>query len=333
MEGKKLKVIDANLLYLLGAILFMVIGSWVQYRDLISGLFITQYILILLPPILYLIIKKVNIKKALRLNSLRIKHVLLIGAITILMYPAAVAANAIMMFLLSLLGNLNIPELPTAENVQQYALLMFIISISAGICEEVFFRGFILRGYEPLGKKKAIIISALMFGFFHFNLYNLAGPIVLGLVFAYLVSLTDSIFAGMVGHIVNNGFAVTLGYAMNYFAEKIQLPEATEAAQAAVEISTTVQLLISAGLFAVISLGTGFLALHLVKIIKRDIQKSKTENRTVEQPVSLDGEAAEPMVEQKVQRTGFGEYVPLLLVVPLFLWVATMQIQEIIKLG
>ena len=114
------------------------------------------------------------------------------------------------MTIISFLGNLNIPQLPMATNKSEYVKLLFIISVSAGICEEIFFRGFVLSGYERMGKRRAIIFSAILFGFFHFNIYNLAGPIILGLIFGYLVIETGSIFAGMIGHMVNNGFAVTL---------------------------------------------------------------------------------------------------------------------------
>jgi len=53
-----------------------------------------------------------------------------------------------------------------------------------------------------------------LFGLFHFNLANLVGPIFLGLLFAWLVQVTNSIYAGMIGHAVNNGFAVTISYLM-----------------------------------------------------------------------------------------------------------------------
>lgn len=330
-EEKKLKIFDANLLYLLGAIIFIVIGSYVQTKNLLTGLLITQYLLILTPPILYLLVRKIRIKHALRLNPLRAKHGILIGFITILMYPAAVTANALMMFLMSLLGNLNIPQLPTAENVRQYALYMFIISISAGICEEVFFRGFILSGYRPLGQKKAIIISAVLFGIFHFNLYNLLGPIVLGLVFGYLVTLTDSLYAGIIGHIVNNGFAVTLGFIVNYFTNKVNL---AEAAETAVEVSTTVSLLVSMLVFAVISIGTGFIALHLLHIIKKDIALSNREVEMEKTPIARETiEEVQPNEIAKVENTRFGEFVPLILVVPLYILVVFIQISEIIQLG
>jgi len=152
-KRKRLRVIDANILYLIAAILFFTIGFYFQTLSLKLGLIITQYLLILLPPILYLIIKKIPIKTTMRFKKISIKHGILVMCITLLMYPLAVCANTLFMILMSLLGNLNIPELPTASSTSEYIILMLIISISAGICEEVFFRGFILSGYENFGEK------------------------------------------------------------------------------------------------------------------------------------------------------------------------------------
>ena len=175
IEQKRLRVLDANILYLIGAALFWTIGAYFQSKDLQSGLIITQYIVILLPPIIYIIAKKLSIKKTLRLNKISLKHVFLIVCITILVYPAAVFANTLLLTVISLLGNLNIPQLPMATSSSEYLVLLFIISISAGICEEIFFRGFILSGYERMGRKKAVILSSILFGIFDFYIYNLMG--------------------------------------------------------------------------------------------------------------------------------------------------------------
>ncbi len=324
INEKRLKVLDANLLYLIGAILFAVIGAYVQQLSLKFGLLITEYVLILMPPIIYLALRKINIKESLRLKKLSLKHGLMVIGITLLMYPTAVFANALMMMLLSLLGNLNIPQLPTAGNTSEYIVLMLIVSISAGICEEVFFRGFMLRGYEGLGKNKAIIISSILFGIFHFNLYNLTGPIVLGLVFGYLVVLTDSLYAGIIGHVANNGFAVTLGFLANYITEKLPVEDAavTEA------VPTTVALLASVVLFGILAVITGFIAYQLFKRIKRDMAERNSiaveEISSIEEGVSLNDE---------IEKTTFGSYAPLMLVFTFFIYVAYVQIAEIIMLG
>jgi len=307
LNKKRLKVLDANLLYLIGAILFWTLGAYVQGRSLQSGLIITQYVIILLPPIIYIKAKKLNIKETLKLNKISFKHGFLVACITILTYPAAVFANALLMTIMSLIGNLNIPQLPTATSSSEYLILMFVISISAGICEEVFFRGFILSGYERMGKKRAIILSAILFGFFHFNLYNLMGPIVLGLVFGYLVVETNSIFAGMIGHIVNNGFAVTLGFILNLVSEV--LPNMDTASEAAVELPTSIAMLSSTIVFGIISAVTVLIAYQLVKIIKKDRAELNSK-------VCSD--------ETKVEVKGV-EFTPLI--------IAIAQIKEIISLG
>ena len=320
---KKLRVIDANFLYLIGAILFFTIGFYFQNLNLELGLVITQYLLILLPPIMYLFLRKISIKETLRLNKISVKHSLLIVCITLLMYPTAVVANALFMAILSLLGNLNIPELPTANNASQYILLMAIISISAGICEEVFFRGFILAGYENLGVKKAIIISSILFGAFHFNLYNLFGPIVLGLVFSYLVTLTNSLYAGIIGHIVNNGFAVTLGFILNISSDYIE-----KAQEAAVEVPTTYALLVNVIFFGIIAVIMALVAFKLISIIKKDMKKQKSFlywNNFSSEELKYEEEMKKPVLLK--------DYLPLLLVLPLYAITAFMQIREIISLG
>jgi len=108
--------------------------------------------------------------------------------------------------------------IPTATNTAEYLLLFAVIAGSAGICEEIFFRGVILNGYESeVGLKWGAVFSGLLFGIFHFNPQNFFGPIILGIVFSYLVQLTGSIIAGIVAHMANNGIAVTMGYMLNVF--------------------------------------------------------------------------------------------------------------------
>lgn len=314
-EQKRLRVLDANILYLVGAILFWTIGVYFQSKDLQTGLIITQYIIILLPPIIYIMAKRLSVKEVLKLNKISFKHVFLIICITILVYPAAIFGNALLTTIISLLGNLNIPQLPMATNRGEYLVLIFIISISAGICEEIFFRGFILSGYERMGKKKAVIFSAILFGIFHFNIYNLLGPIILGLVFGYLVLETGSIFAGMVGHIVNNGFAVTLGYILNLAADFI--PGTDAAGEMAVDMSVSLAMLVSTIMFGIISVITLSIAYQLMKIIKRDREKSNLE------------------IYDKVEETDVkkAEFIPLIFTGILFIIVIVIQIREIISLG
>ncbi|MTH18124.1 type II CAAX endopeptidase family protein [Flavobacterium sp. LC2016-01] len=67
--------------------------------------------------------------------------------------------------------------------------LLFFTCVTAGITEELIFRGYLLPRLELLFKNKipAIIISSVLFGLLHIGygtLLNVIGPIVIGLVFA-----------------------------------------------------------------------------------------------------------------------------------------------------
>lgn len=270
-ENKGITLLGVNLVYLFTAILLLTLGVFFQQKDILKGLLITEYILVLLPPIIYVVLIRDNFKNVFRFNFLSIKHGGLIIAITVLSYPVALFFNLIGMTILSLFGEIIAPPIPTADDLSQYFTLFFIIAVSAGICEEVFFRGLILRGYESLGKVQGIIISAVLFGVFHFNLQNFLGPVVLGLIFGYLVMRTNSIFAGILGHITNNGVAVTLGYLGNLASQKL----GEENLQPQLEKGfDTFQLAAVTFYIGGVAILTGLGALYMINIIRKDTKEA-----------------------------------------------------------
>ena len=229
MEKDHFSVREANTLFIVLAFLFLTIGAYVQSRELISGLLITEFGLLALPVILYAVFRKKSLKTVFKFNKIPFSAVVKIMVMAALMLPVVAASNLITLFIIDLFGTPIESPIPIASTTWEFLLLFAVIAGSAGICEEVFFRGAILNGYEnEVGKKWAAIFSGLLFGIFHFNPQNLLGPILLGVFFAYLVQLTNSIFAAIVAHITNNGIAVTLGYFTNQFTGEIQADVATE---------------------------------------------------------------------------------------------------------
>ncbi len=209
---------EANTFFILLAFLFLTVGSYVQGKSLISGLLITEFGLLALPVVLYAIVTKKDLKKVFRLKGLPFEAVLKIIVLAALLIPIVAVANLVTIFLIEWFGKPVISMIPTASNTTEFLILFAVIAGSAGICEEIFFRGVILNGYESeVGLKWGAIFSGLLFGIFHFNPQNFFGPIILGIVFAYLVQLTGSILAGIIAHIANNGIAVTMGYLLNVF--------------------------------------------------------------------------------------------------------------------
>ncbi len=267
MKREHYSVLGANLTYMIMAFVLMTAGAYFQARSFVSGIFITEYILVLAPVLVLGVIRKINLKKALRLNPLSFKQMGIIIAIAFALLPTVALANTITIYFLSLIDKVLIPPIPTASNLSELGLYMFLISISAGICEEFFFRGMMLDAFESrFNRKWGVIVSAVLFGVFHFNMQNLLGPIVLGLVFGYIVQLTNSIWAGVLAHATNNGIAVILGYLANRGANSELVAEAQVQ-----QLNNSTQLLMTIGFLVVIAGGLWVLILSLLKALRNDL--------------------------------------------------------------
>ncbi|MBC7087673.1 MAG: CPBP family intramembrane metalloprotease [Tissierellales bacterium] len=213
MGNRKVPTInEANLLYLILGILLLTVGSVVQQINLNVGLLVTEYILILIPVILFLRLKGYSVKKVLRIKPINIKEVIFIFFIIVFSYPIAVFFNFIIITIIDLFSDLTNVGVPIPTTINEFLISLFVIGITPGICEEVFFRGLMLNSYEKLGKNKAIIITSLLFGLFHFNIFNLVGPVFLGIILGIIYFKTNSIFGAMLGHAINNSIALTLGF-------------------------------------------------------------------------------------------------------------------------
>lgn len=96
------------------------------------------------------------------------------------------------------------------EGVIVYALIA--IAVIPAICEEILFRGYILRAFEKSwGMLLAILVSGLLFGLFHLQAANLMPLATLGVVLAVMTWLSGSIWPAIFAHFVNNAMAVIIG--------------------------------------------------------------------------------------------------------------------------
>lgn len=81
---------------------------------------------------------------------------------------------------------------------------MFLyMGLGAPIVEEIVFRGVLMRGLEPHGRRFAIVGSAILFGFFHGNLVQSPYAFAVGLILGY-TAMEYSIGWAMVLHMINN---------------------------------------------------------------------------------------------------------------------------------
>jgi len=184
------------------------IGSALQTRDLKSGLMQTQLLIILLPPLLILRLLKMNQNEILRLKMPKLKELVLIPFI-------AVPAAMIVMVLAQLINEIfpfpdhyleQLAKLFTMDTSMWMNVLL--ISLLPGFCEEILFRGFMIRFFEQYGKTTAVVISALLFAAFHLDPFRFLPVFLMGLLLGYLTIRSGSIINSMISHAINNGLAL-----------------------------------------------------------------------------------------------------------------------------
>lgn len=214
----RLTLTGANVLFFIFTVIFMayqfiagiILGTEIYNK--IYGFVLVNEFLIVASVLIYCIIKRVNIWKTFRFNKVKVLPAILI---LLTAAPASYAAsmfNNIVIYLLQFIGDIPNPGIPTPRNIPGLLVGILAIAVAPGICEEIMHRGLLLRAYEKRGTYKAVIIVSILFGLFHFDITNLIGPILLGLLIGYYVVRTNSILAGMFAHFLNNAFAEIMQY-------------------------------------------------------------------------------------------------------------------------
>ena len=97
-----------------------------------------------------------------------------------------------------------------AYDMKNMWLSLLILAVIPAVTEELFFRGATMSVLSKEKTAAAIFISAALFALVHGSLYLIFSSFFAGIVFGITVYLTDSIYAPMLTHFINNIMAYTL---------------------------------------------------------------------------------------------------------------------------
>jgi len=216
--NRKLTFTGANILFLIFTLLFLayqvvlgfILGEAIT--DYVYHIVVVNQLIILASVLIYCLIKRINIIEAFRFRNPGLVPMLIITALALPATFAAGMLNTIVVYLLQFIGDVPSSGIPVAQNILEWLLGILIIGVMPGFCEEMLHRGLMLRSYERRGTYKAVVIVSILFGLFHFDITNLFGPILLGLVIGYYVVRTNSIWAGIYAHFLNNAISVTIQF-------------------------------------------------------------------------------------------------------------------------
>ena len=210
-KGTMPGVSDGIVLFGIGLVLLIYVGSYVQLKFGMIGIVLTQ-IMILSFPILLAYYIKSDFKNVFSLRLPRFRD--LIGAFSLWI------GSYLIVFVITSITLYYFPQNQEIVEKLNDALFMkdnlflniCLIALMPAICEEIFFRGFILTSFKYNKKSYvgAIIASGILFGIMHMDFIRIIPTSILGMAFAYAVCKTDSIFVSMFMHFLNNGFAVVV---------------------------------------------------------------------------------------------------------------------------
>ncbi|MEQ2128701.1 type II CAAX endopeptidase family protein [Caldanaerobacter subterraneus KAk] len=203
---------DVGKLYFSVMVLFITLGYLVQKASLYIGILITEIVFVLIPVIVYLLIKRYDVKYVLRLNPLKSEFVLLLVLIAIASWGVSGFLAVLTNYFLSKLGKVPVMQIPPAQDFNELIIQLIIFGLVAACCEEIFMRGLVMRSFEMRGSIKSVVITAILFAMLHLNVQNFLSILFLGTILGYVVYRTDSIFAGMIVHFTNNAISTILSY-------------------------------------------------------------------------------------------------------------------------
>ena len=98
----------------------------------------------------------------------------------------------------------EIQRLLRADSALQLGWIFFALALTPAICEELLFRGFILGRFLETGQPgQSLMMTSLLFGLFHRNLPALLPTTLAGIMLAFAVWRTGSLYCAIVMHAVN----------------------------------------------------------------------------------------------------------------------------------
>ena len=210
--GSLPSISEALLIMIVALILMVYVGGISSLKNPIWGVVVPQMFIGLLPVLACLYVKA-DMKEVFRIKAPRIHH--LLGAV--LMWLGAGSG----ILLVSSGLNALFPDDGQSVNDQYMTILeglpfaggLLLIALLPAVCEELMYRGFIFTAMKQKMKLfHAMLLVSFLFGLSHMSLIKLLPTMLLGIVLAYTVEKSDSIFVSSLIHFFNNGFSVFVLY-------------------------------------------------------------------------------------------------------------------------
>lgn len=215
-EGSMPGISDGFMVYVLAFISLIYVSPILNMKLGIMGNTINQFIMALIP-ILVAVYIKADFKKLFSIKKIKIKDIIR-AAVT--WFVGSLIMSVFVMILLKLFPD----QMKVSEQLNEIIkssgglfTQIILFALVPAICEEILFRGFVLSAFrdkKTFGQKNekhivfAIVVSGILFSIMHLDFIRIIPTSILGMVMAYNVYKSKSIFTSVGIHFFNNLLSV-----------------------------------------------------------------------------------------------------------------------------
>lgn len=269
------------LLQIYGGYLLKPIAKVIKFNTA-SLLLTTQILFLIVPVIIYLIVTRQSIKETLRFNRLKIRSASLIVVMGFLFIPVAMFLSQITSFFFYN----NVQDVFKKLQNLPLGLMIGLVALTPALCEEITMRGVVLSGYNGSKIWKAALINGFLFGILHLNPPQFLYAFVLGVMLAYVVRITNSIFASMIIHFIFNGTNTAMSWVVMRMSSDVLKKSQQNANNVTVKIMSVVFL----GVISAIAI------VAIITLMKELIKDNKGNNINLR----LEGSSEVMLVKDKI---------------------------------
>lgn len=150
-------------------------------------------------------------KKNLRLSRIRTSHIWFLFCVLVVMISGSLLSGIVTGGISSLDGSFTLYSTFVAKMSGNFWSILYVLlafAIVPAACEELFFRGVICPFYEKFGVGIAVFVSGLFFAMVHFSLPLFLTYLFLGMLLAFTLYATGSLYATLALHFLYNLFCL-----------------------------------------------------------------------------------------------------------------------------
>ncbi len=215
---------------LLAGVLILVIKFFAQFFispdiPIVASMLLVQVGMILLPCVIMAVLLTRSPRRALRIHRVQINHVVAAVLIGFALHPTYVVLGDAITSVYPIAPETVAVLTKFQANLfnQPLWLCLFLLAVLPAVCEELAYRGFIFGGLlRQQGLLRAIIVSALLFGFNHAVLQQSINASVMGLVLGFIAWRTGGVICTIIVHVINNSLSLIMSWCGN---NKQEVPE------------------------------------------------------------------------------------------------------------